>query len=357
MTLNDLWLTVRHYAKWVITVPLVCALVAGGLIYVLDHVREKNFVASSSLTITDSTALLGTTSILNLMDVLAQNELALASDEEMTVEAVADPATQSVVFTASGPSESGVIAAANDIADRTAALTKQALIDQGEVYLSVVDEATSEGESPMSLSGVTAADRIAALRSCAFTVSEAKEAIANGAGGALKYAAVGLVGGLFLVICALALVDSVRRPIKGETGVVAVTDVPVLSRGSDAMAGERLWLNVQFCTDKPLDSLCLMPLSGAADVAMGSVLSDAIESMRSNSLSAERLDAGCCENRPSIVCCDSLQKDIFGARAARESSAVIVIVQTWRDTETMLRDTLSELKLAGAPVVGVALTD
>ncbi len=337
--------------------PLVCALVLGVLTCVFDHTRGKNFAASASLTITDSTALLGTTSILNLMEVLAQNELALASDEEMTVEAVADPATQSVVFTASGSSENGVIAAANDIADRTAELTKQALIDQGEVYLNVVDEATPEGESPMSLSGVTAADRIAALRSCAFTVSEAKEAIANGAGGALKYAGVGLVGGLFLVICALALVDSARRPIKGDAGVAAVTDIPVLSRGSDATAGERLWLNVQFCTDKPLDSLCLIPLSGSADMAMGSVLSDAIENMRSNSVKAGRLDTGDCENQPSIVCCDSLQKDILGAHTARESSAVVVIVQAWRDTEEMLHDTLSELKLADAPVVGVALTD
>lgn len=357
MTLNDLWLIVRHYAKWVITVPLVCALVAGGLVCLLDHVIEKNYVASSSLTVTDSTTLLSTTSILNLMDVLAQNELALASGEEVTVKAVADSTAQSIVFTASGPSESSVIAAANDIADRTAELTKQALIEQGEVYLSVVDEAASVGEGAMLLSGVTAADRMAALRSCTFTVSEAKEAIVNGVGSALKYAAVGLVGGLFLIICALVLVDSIRRPIKDDASVAVVTDVPVLSRGSDSAAGERLWLNVQFCADGPLESLCLVPVSGSADVAMGTVLSNAVESAFSSPTRVGSLGVSDHEVRPSVICCDSLQKDIFGAHTARESSAVIVIVQTWRDTETMLCNMLSELKLVSAPVVGVALTD
>lgn len=336
MTLHDLWLIIRHYVKWVVAVPVACALLAGGFMYVSDHMKEQNFTATSTLTVTDPTSLLSTTSLSNLMDALAKNEVAAVTDEATAATAKSDPATQSITFTVTGASESDAVNAANNIATRTAEQIKQALIDQSEAYLNIVGETATTDDGMAQSSDATSSDRVAALRSCVFTVSEAREAAASGSSGAMKYAAVGFVGGLFLVICALALVDSIRRPIKSRVDIAQVTDLPVLAEGANALAGERLWTNVCFACDGQPSSACLLSVLGGGCDHIVSALQEAAR------------DA-------AVVSCCSLQDDLAGARMAREADVTVVAVRPWSDKASDLADVLSELQLAKANVVGVVL--
>lgn len=334
MTLRDLWLIIRHYLKWVIAVPVACALLAGGFMYVSDHLKEQNFTATSTLTVTDPTSLLNTTSLSNLMDALAQNEVDAVTDEATTATAKSDPTTQSVTFTVTGADEDDAVNAANNIASQTADSIKQALTEQGDEYLSIVGEAAPMSERATQQSGATSADRVAALRSCVFTVSEAKTATASGSSGVVKYAAVGFVGGLFLVVCALALMDSVRRPLKGRTDIADVTDLPILAEGADVQAGEHLWANVCFAAGKQPSSVCLLPVSGSDCNSVASSLEKAAGDTK-------------------IISCRSLEDDLSGARAAHEAEATVVAVRAWSDKAAGLIDVLSELKLAKANVVGI----
>lgn len=334
MTLHDLWLIIRHYVKWVVVVPVACALLAGGFMYVSDHMKEQNFTATSTLTVTDPTALLSATSLSNLMDALAQNEVAAVADGIVAVAAKSDPDIQSIVFTVTGASEMDAVNAANGIAARTAESIKQTLADQGEAYLDVVGDASLIGDDPMQSSGVTAADRVAALRSCVFTVAEAKTAVASGSSSAMKYAAVGLVGGLFLVICALALLDSVRRPIKSRADIAEVTDLPVLAEGDGVQTGERLWINVCFAFGGRPSSVCLLPVSGSDC----SSVAPSLEKVAGDT---------------KIISCHSLKDDLSGACAAHEAEATVVAVRVWGNTADELNNTLSELCLANAKVVGI----
>lgn len=358
MTLRDLWLTIRHYLKWVIAVPVVCALLAGGFMYASDRMSAQNYTATSTLTVTDPTAILSATSLSNLMDALAQNEVAAAADNVTTATAKTDPLTQSVVFSVTGASEVDAVDAANGIASRTVESIKQALSSQSEEYQEIADTVTRADADAMQPSGITTADRVAALRSCVFTVTEAKTAEASGSSGVIKYAAVGFVGGLFLVVCFLVFFDSIKRPIKGRADIAQVTDLSVLADDSDALFGERLWTNIQFCAKGDVRLLCLIPVSGAPDTTISDALSRAIAASCSDSARSEyatnKDESTCC---PSIANCGALGEDVAGARTARDSSAVVVVVRLWDDTAQTLRDTLSELALANAPIVGVVIAN
>lgn len=358
--MHDLWLIIRHYAKWVVAVPLACMLLAGGYVYVSDQMKEQNYTATATLTVTDSTALLGTTSLSNLMGALAQNQIADLEDGA-TGAATSDPATQSIIFTVTAGSGEAAVAAVNDVATRTADAVKESLNEQADNYLSTVDQVgggPSADEVATASSGVTTADRVAALRSCVFTISEAKQAVASASSGVMKYAAVGFVGGLFLIICVLALLDSVRRPIKGKADIAEVTDLPVLMAGNSAKDGERLWANIQFSVADP-QSVCVLPVTGDARRDISSLIAQAARvkcaSKREGAESVGLVNAS--SDTLAVVGYASLSESIAGACAARDADATVVVVRLWEDHLACLRDTLSELQLARANVIGIALVE
>lgn len=357
MTLNDLRLLIGHYAKWVIVAPVVFALLMGGFMCASGHARGRVYTATSTLTVADPTALLNATHLSNLMEALAQNEASSESGDNAEVSVETTPATQSTVFTATATSETEAISVANSTAERTADSIEKALVEQSDMYIKIADDIHVASDGMVPLLGTSTADRVAALRSCMFTISEAKTAVVSGSGDVIKYAAAGAFGGLLLVICALALLDSVKRPIKGRTDVRAVTNLPILSEGVDASAGRRLWANIQFCAGEDVRTICIIPASGSANTAVETALSSAIDEFRfDSSTSCVDTDSEKAATL-SIVSCNASAQDIASARLARRADAVVLVVQMWSDTEFVLSDALSELALADAPVVGIALTE
>lgn len=352
MTLQDLWLVIKHYSKWVILVPAICAVLVGGAGALLGVVNGAVYTASSTLTVIDPTGLVSSTSLANLVNVFARDQAELENngDNGVTVKAEVDSSTQSIKFEVAAPSEQESMDIANRLAERTADAAQSALVEQGTAYMEAVDEMGNQPfaeESTYINAGATADERAAALRSCFFSVSSATKAEADGVvSRVVKYLLVGVLGGLFLAICTLALIDSVKRPIKSSRDIESVTDLPVWAVSDNRQAGERLWTNIQFAAKSPIESICLLPVSGNKQLRIKEIISNAMseEPPDDTSDSSVRIDA-----------CDSIRESIVGARIAKDASITIVAAACWKDSESTLCGVLEELQLASANVVGIVL--
>lgn len=142
MTLQDLWLVIKHYSKWVILVPAICAVLVGGAGALLGVVNGAVYTASSTLTVIDPTGLVSSTSLANLVNVFARDQAELENngDNGVTVKAEVDSSTQSIKFEVAAPSEQESMDIANRLAERTADAAQSALVEQGTAYMEAVDE-------------------------------------------------------------------------------------------------------------------------------------------------------------------------------------------------------------------------
>lgn len=363
MTLRDLWLLVRHYAKWVIVVPLLCGLLAGGFMFVKESSRGESYTAAAALTVTDPSGMLNTANLMNLASAVAQNVVSAAGDAGMTSKV--DAATQSIEFTATGVNADEAVRTVNSVAQESADAIQAALMQQSEVYWDSVSETSSSAlnaDEPFG-AGATSADRVAALRSCVFTVSQATGATGSGSSNVVKYAAVGLLGGLFAIGCVLVLIDAVRRPLKTKENVGECTAVPVLAGGATLQDGERLWANVQFASEELVGSVGVVPVSAIDTQQLCEALKMAMQAqwpqvhvvaLGGNDLAAA-MRAG--ESAGAVLKCAPLADGMAAAYGARAAQATVVVVRTWKDSQITLCDTLQELQLAGGNVAGIVLVD
>ena len=348
MTLQDLWLLLKRYAKWVITVPLLCALLAGGGMLVLDKVKGETYKVTATLTVTDLTGIISAGSLSNLVGAIAQDQADNASTDALKVTVTPNASTQSFAFSVEGDDERAAVDTANTLAEDTVELSKTALVAQGEAFLELAGSASSSVDvesisvDPMA----SPADRLAALQSCVFTITEANEGTMKDSGAMkfVKYAVVGLVGGLFFVVCALALIDSVRRPIKHEGDIRELTDLPVLAKSSSRGFADRLWTNAQFVAERPIGGLCILPVSDSASEAFSGDLFSGVTEHVSR-----------VANGVSAAIYPPLSRDMSGAVAAHTAPATIVVVRVWADTASGFCETLRELEIAKAHVIGVVL--
>lgn len=347
LTLHDLWLLIIKFRKWVLIVPLLSAVILGGGMCVASVVTG-NYTATSVLTVADSTGLVGPTSLSNLINVFAQDVVASMEGEGFEVSAQSDAASQSVEFSAVASNEEQSIDLANMLAEKTEDVAMAALREQGDAYLAAVEDLgglPSDAESTLVSSGATSADRAAALRSCFFTISPATEADRTDLLKCAKYALIGLLGGLFVVVCALVFYDALRHPIKSRDDLSRVTDFPVLAEGLSATSCERMIANVSFLSGTPLGTLCIIPASGHAR-------NDLVELLKSS------LNSNCGTPRfknDAILGYDSPEVSMNGVCAARKSDATVIVVRPWQDRASNVEDSLAELKLAKANVVGIVL--
>lgn len=348
MTLHDLWLIIRRYYKAVIIVPIVCAVLAAGGSGILSALKDESYLASSMLTVTDATGLVGSSSTLNLVAAFAQDGVDEQEESGATVEVEVDYTTQSVLFTVQADSSDVAVEMANAIAYRAKEATQNALVEQGDSLLNAVDETEGSagvlGDTFVS-TGATAADRAAALRSCTYVVAEATPPIDEKSSGILKYGIAGFFGGLFAIVCVLALLDALRRPIKSKKDIARITQIPVLSEGFSAQSVERLWVNLGFVAiDKMLGSVCLLSVAGEACSTMGEALRGYAESHSAES------------SAPSVsVDVEAVQGDMDGIKAARGSDVTVLVVRSWKDKASDIVSALEELQLAKVCVAGIAL--
>lgn len=325
-----------------------------------ESTQGENYTAKATLTVTDPSGLLSAASLSNLANAVAQSVVSLHGDSDAA--ARVDAAAQAIDFTATGVDPEDAMGAVNAIAYQAAESIQEVLTQQGEAYWDFVSESGSVSADAWA-TGATSADRAAALKSCVFAVVEANTVLESGTSNVAKYAAMGLVAGLFVVLCSLALVDAARRPLKARGDVEECTDAPVLAQGATPQDGERLWANVQFASEEPVGSVGVVPVSAVDTQQLCGVLKTAMEAQwpQAHVVAVEGGDLAAAmragDSAGAVLKCAPLADGMAAAYGARAAQATIVVARTWKDSQAALCDTLKELQLAGGNVVGIVLVD
>lgn len=336
MTLNDLFLLIKRYLKWVIAVPVVCAILAAGFVVVKDAGRVESYSATATLTVTDASNTLSSSSLTQLLDATARSVASDASSEDVSVAAALVSSSQAVNFTVAAPSAEAAETAADAAAEETATLMKASLSAQAETF-------KEEGAIPtdgMPSEQNAANAKAAALEACAFTINPAEVASTTGSSGMIKYAAVGLVGGLFVVVLVLALYDSVRRPIKTRQDIAQITDLPVLN-GNGGTAGVELVRASLLTECEGVPSSVCVVAEGGDSRQFAAQLKTVFDAASEYAVDVQPL-------KP-------LSEDASGYFKVQNAEATLICVTRWSGTAAGFASCLEELKLAKTNVVGIVL--
>lgn len=336
MTLNDLLLLLKRYLKWVIIVPLACSVFAGGFVMVRDLGKSESYTATSTLTVTDLTNSLSASNLALQLNATAQNVATDATTDDIKVTAVVEERTQSVKLSAASSSGESAENAANEAARVVVDTMQEALSAQAEVFKR---EGSVPADGQLATEQNAANVKAAALEACVYTVLPAQAASNETSGSVVKYAVVGLVGGLFVVVLSLALYDSVKRPIKTRQDIAQVTDLPVLNGDGGPSGVELVRASLLTACNGAPKVVCV--------VSQGEDGRSFVEQLRvAFSAASDNVEV------KSLV---PLAEDAEGYFEVQTADATLVYVDRWKATASSLISSLEELKLAKANVAGIVL--
>lgn len=345
MTLLDVLKLMRHYIKLVVAVVVACTLAGVGLGIAKAGLGNAEYTAEAVLTVSEPTATVSATELMPLAQAIATNVVAENSAGGVSISQAYDLTARTISFTAVAGSEAESIEAANGAAAQTAEETSAVLQGMADQYRAelATEEAGGSGASGGSMTfGLSERNRAAALEMVSFTVNDASQATSNsGKSTAVKYGLVGLLGGLFVAICIVVIIDLVKSPLKGHEDIDKCFDAPVLAEGDARGLGDRLWANVQFAVGETPHSVCLVPVGQPIPQGVESSLASAVAATDANDV--------------SIVDCSPLDKSMNAAYVARDAGVTVICAIPWRDSLHQVADTLRELDLARAKVAGIAL--
>jgi len=302
MTLKELWLLVVRHLKLVITLPVVFALVC---------VAWTLLAPEGSASYTVSARIIANTYAAGVHSIAgSEARAAIGDDADYKYSTGVEGGTNTVVISITGPEKEACIALADSIADKAAAKAEKLYEGMESPYNGYVEHATGskDVEKP----------------------NKSK----------LKYLIGAIVGGLFVAICVVVIIDLRRRAVKTPEGAQAATELPVLEL-LPAKSGERLLANVRFASGNDgLSSVLIVPTGDvfAADQAC-TLLNDAAIAEGVETFKAE-------VSAP-------LAESMSAAYAARDVDAVLVAVSQWKDSLPQLESAVAELKLADAAPVGI----
>ena len=364
MTLLDLRQLVCRYWKAVVILPVACALLA----VFASMFLPSRYEASASITVSDPSDNVSATNMLAVVNDLVQSSVAPYSVRDSEIEASVkigtDISAQTLVLTIEAPDKDESLQLVNSIVTSVA--------DEARATFDALQEANEEGLA--DLSALNTSEDVASVLSgswlqnslgsdltfefCSFMVNEAQDAEGVGAGKAMM-ALEGLVGGLFLVLLILVVMDVARAPIKSREEVEKLFGLPALNPRASGDLGEQLWANTQFTTGKGVQSVCLVPLSGNSAEICAPSLRAAAEAAKSRAVvfpvdPREKLDLPEMPGEVAIYQCASLNAGMGAAYCAHAASATVVCVRLWKDSLKTLESAMRELAIAKANVVGIA---
>ena len=345
LTLLDILKLTRHYIKIVVIVVVISTMVGMGLGIAKGGFNNTEYTAESVLTVSDPTATVAAGELMPLTRAVADNVVAERSAEDVVISQKYDLASRTISFTAVSGDEAESIAAANSVAVQTAEQTATLLREMADRYRSEItaEESVESGEFDGTVTfGLSERNRAAALEMVSFTVNDALQAASSSDNStAVKYGLVGFLGGLFLAICIMVIIDLAKAPLKGHEDVERCFDVPVLAEGNARSLGDRLWANTQFAIGEIPHSVCLVPAAETVPQGIEESLSSAIAANGARDV--------------LVVACLPLGKSMDAAYVARDTDATVVCAVPWRDSLRQVADTLRELELAQAKVAGIVL--
>ena len=308
MTLLDLVRLLRRYIGLCIALPLVFALATAGFMLVRGQTAAYNanayIVAGTSAQLS---ALNGTASS-------AAREYA-SSNPGYSATAKAETASLTITVTATGPDASGAASAANEVANAAVDSAKE-LVGKDNVSASVQQATQGTRASGSSM---------------------------------LTYILVAILAGLFAAVCIVVAIDAVKRPVKGSADLEAASGLPVLGE-LPGDTGERLLANARFASGKQNPhTVLVVPVKEGDPAALAGMLID--RAARSESPEETEHYGG----PMRVSTCAPLLQGVAAAYQAREMDVVLIACAQWADNRRDVESTASELKLAGANVVGCVL--
>ena len=304
MTLMDLCRLLGRYWKLVVALPVVCVAICAAVLFAQPGASASASATARVVSNSQVAIVYG-----HAASLARQLE---GADPDYAVSAKADGNSMTVSVTATGPDEAECLQLADAVAADAVAATEQ-------------DFAENEGS-----------EFLVAFRA---QVEPAELDDAAASGGKLKYLAVALLGGLFVAVCVVVLIDLKRRHVKSAGGVQDAVELPVLEI-LPAVSGERLLANVRFASKvDDLGSVCVIP---AGDGTAAERACEALE--QGAQVEGAQLQ---------VVRCEALSQGMAGAYKAREADAVVVTARQWADSLTQLESTVAELRLADAKLVGI----
>lgn len=367
MTLFELLKLVKHYWKMITAASLSCAIAAALLSMLVVPARWE---ASATITASDPSGTVPTSSLVAVVNSLVQDEAAAYSSEDapiqVTVKIDTALASQPITITAEGSDEGECVHLANSIATKATAdasalfANLEKINQEGRADLKSLSDASDVAGvlSGSLLQEVIGTDRT--FEYCSFLVNEAIYGKESGFGTAML-TLLGLAGGLLVSLLVVTGIDLVKRPVTGRGDIEEVTTLPVLSSSFSDSDDERLWTNISFVSDEPLQSLCLVPLaSDSASSVANNLVAAAVASGTSASLFAVH-DGFCTENLEgdglTVALCPPISSDVAALYCAHKAQATVVVVRAWKDSLRDLVNALQELNGIKAQVLGIALID
>lgn len=309
MTLSDLIKLIRHYLKFVIAVPIACAVLTALVILIAPPTYE----AKATLLTSGDFALAGG---------FAQSEAEKYSQNGIEVTTKSETSSRTITVVAEGSDYGGCIAAAN-----------------ATVLAAGDDIRNANNQTAISTNEATSAD--------------------SSAPSIPKVSLLALLVGLFVVICALVIVDMVKTPIKSKNDIEATTDLPIIGVIPNRDRGERLLANVRFLSDKTPSSIAVIPvgLTGAtltcAELASAFEHAHTMVTRVKGSPHAEGLTSIALPEIVTIIECAPISEGMGAVYIAKDVDVTILCVNEWRDTRKALASVVEELRFAKAEIGGV----
>lgn len=308
MTLLDLVRLLRRYIGLCIALPLVFALATAGFMLVRGQTAAYN---ANAYIVAGTSAQLST---LNGTASSAAREYA-SSNPGYSATAKAETASLTITVTATGPDASGAASAANEVANAAVDSAKE-LVGKDNVSASVQQATQGTRASGSSM---------------------------------LTYILVAILAGLFAAVCIVVAIDAVKRPVKGSADLEAASGLPVLGE-LPGDTGERLLANARFASGKQNPhTVLVVPVKESDPAALAGMLID--RAARSESPEETARYGGPMQ----VSTCAPLLQGVAAAYQAREMDVVLIACAQWADNRRDVESTASELKLAGAHVVGCVL--
>lgn len=367
MSLFDLGALMKRYRKMVAALSASCMLVGMGYATLCS---ETQYSAEATLTPVDPTGAVAPITMMATVTPLAEGIIAdneSAAAVSISQATVPTTGSQVLTFVAKGQDANECVTAVNDVANATAEAAaavygeisetrEQDSLNEKNEKIEIIEQLETQDAIARALDTGFRVDRSYAYVS--FEVTEAVAATAAPRTGVTKMALTGLLGGVLLSICVIALKNMVKRPIKSRRDVEDVTDVPVLSFSHSACVDDYLWANICFSFGDVPSSVALVPVAGAGSASEAEKLRSAIRKTGLAASAATGLmaagDAGE-ERHVQVIACEALESHVDTVRRAREAQAVVMLVRPWEVGVAELLGALRELEIARARVVGIAL--
>lgn len=341
MKASDFPILIKHYLGLVVLVPLVSALLVGVFAAVSNHADQTTYSSTTKLIVADPSGLLSAAGVSALQVASSEQVVGRMTCGDISLTATTYDSSRTTEFVAEGFRENEVLSSSEEAAKLTAEAVRQALAEQAESIRSSLlsAEQAIDSNAQDDLSGTLA--KVSALESCVFSIVP-EDVISVGPVGILKYASIGLLGGLLVVLFALVTHEMIRRPIKSRYDVADITDLPVLNGNGGEIGADITRVSLLAICGAMPDVVAVVPVGGSSEP-----FSDQLASSIACSSS----------NTSDVRALDYIDESAESCSIASTAGATIVCVHLWKSSANDLRLCLNELSNLKARVVGISLVN